>query len=271
MTVSIVCACKNREQSLSISLSSWKMFSEVSEIIIVDWNSDTEIDYFTSLDKRIKVIRVSNQKYFNQPQPLNLGIDFASSEKILKLDCDHILNPYYNFFEDYDLEENCCISGINNNLYDVYKGIYGVLYINKKDFLKVNGFDENMGRYYSFEDDQILIRLKLLGIKIKKIIPESNRIIHLPHPHIKKVENFEGSYNSTEIKKYEQKIREELSQKYSGDSLDRKVSILLAVEHNKKNMEIYGKFNSKNTFIERIHKWDINKVNSQYYVASPKL
>lgn len=270
MSISIVCACKNREQSLTISLNSWIMFSEVSEIIIVDWSSDIEIDHLSSLDKRIKIIRVSDQKYFNQPQPLNLAVDFSSSEKILKLDCDHILNPYYNFFDDYILEENCCISGINNNSSEVYKGIFGLLYIRKKDFLMVNGFNENMGKYYSFEDDEILMRLRKVGISTKKIIPESNRVIHLPHPHIKKVENFEGTYNSIEIKNYELKVRNELSKKYSGDSLERKISILLASEHNKKNIEIYGRIGSNNILTERLHKWNINKINSQYYVAIPK-
>jgi Holliday junction resolvase RusA-like endonuclease len=269
MSVSIICACKNREKSLIISLNTWIMFPEVSEIIIVDWSSDVPINHLTSLDKRIKIVTVPNQKYFNQPQPLNLASDIASSDKLLKLDCDHILNPYYNFFEDYVLEENSCISGINHIKNDLYRGIFGLLYIRKKDFLRVNGFNEKMGKYYSFEDDEILGRLKLSGMSIKKIIPQSNRVIHLPHPYSKRVENFEGTYNNPEMEEYEQKIREDLSEKYDSDILDKKISVLLALEHNKKNRQIYGKV--EDIVVKRLYEWNVNKIDSQNYTALPKL
>jgi len=269
MSVSIVCACRNREQALTISLNSWIMFDEVSEIIIVDWNSDNSINHLTSLDSRIKIITVPNQKYFNQPQPLNLAVDFSSSENILKLDCDHLLNPYYNFFKDYKLEENSCICGINYAKNDLYKGIFGLLYVSKKNFLDVNGYNEEMGKYYSFEDDEILARLKLSGVDVKKIIPESNRVIHLAHPYAKKVENFEGNHSSDELKEYEKQMKIELSGKYNKNILDKKVSILLAAEHNKKNREQYGKV--KNIFVERLYAWNITKIDSQRYTAVPKL
>ena len=45
--VSIITACKNRVNSLKVSLSSWIQFDEVKEIIIVDWSSDEPINYLT--------------------------------------------------------------------------------------------------------------------------------------------------------------------------------------------------------------------------------
>jgi len=36
MSVSLICACKNRIESLKISLSSWLLFEEITEIVIVD-------------------------------------------------------------------------------------------------------------------------------------------------------------------------------------------------------------------------------------------
>ena len=67
MNVSLICACKNRNAPLKISLSSWLLFKEITEIIIVDWSSDESLRELTDWDERIKVINVPNQTYFNQP------------------------------------------------------------------------------------------------------------------------------------------------------------------------------------------------------------
>ena len=77
MSVSLICACKNRIDALRISLNSWVKFEEITEIIVTDWNSDEPIDFLLDIDPRIKIVRVSDQKYFNQPQPLNIALDLA--------------------------------------------------------------------------------------------------------------------------------------------------------------------------------------------------
>ena len=71
MSVSIISACKNRGKSLSISIASWIQFDEVDEIIVTDWNSDEPIDHLTRLSKKIKIVSVKNEPYFNQPQPIH--------------------------------------------------------------------------------------------------------------------------------------------------------------------------------------------------------
>ena len=101
MSVSLICACKNRKAPLKISLSSWLLFKEITEIIIVDWSSDESLRELIHLDPRIKVINVPNQIYFNQPQPLNLAAKISTGDYILKVDTDYILNPYHDFFGHY--------------------------------------------------------------------------------------------------------------------------------------------------------------------------
>lgn len=270
MSISLVCACKDREPSLTISLTTWLMFDEISEIIIVDWSSNKSINHFTEWDERIKIINVPNQKYFNQPQPLNLAVDISSSKKILKVDCDHLFNPYYNFFNDYVIDEKSCICGNNVRREDVYRGLWGLLYITKENFLKVGGYNEEMGEYYSFEDDEILSRLKSCGVKIKKIIPEAHRVLHLPHPDLKRIENFKGNSVSLIINEFEKECREELSKTYNGIVLEKKISILLAAKHNELNRRAYNK-NQLDFYHKRKYNWNIEKINSQYYVATPKL
>ena len=101
MSISLICACKNRDESLKVSLSSWILKEEITEIIIVDWSSDNSLSYLSEWDDRIKIITVQNQKYFNQPQPLNLAASIAKGDYILKVDTDYLFNPYYNFFDNY--------------------------------------------------------------------------------------------------------------------------------------------------------------------------
>ena len=199
MNVSIITACKNRSKPLSISLQSWLLFDEVKEIIIVDWSSDESISHLTKLDSRIKVITVPNKKYFNQPQPLNLAASIATGDSILKFDVDHVINPYWNFFESYPIDENTFASGTPNykspeyvdengtsmvdyrnmpfhqvvdycNVYsEYYKSLFGMLHVTRNNFLKCGGFNEDLGEFYGFEDQELQIRLESLGLNHTKI------------------------------------------------------------------------------------------------------
>ena len=223
MNVSVICACKNRYDALRVSLNSWLAFDEIKEIIIVDWSSDEPINHLTKLDKRIKIIRVENEKYFNQPQPLNLAASLATGDYILKLDCDYIINPYFPFFESYLIDNNSFLCGQDSyeckheywdenlgayavNFYGMdvgelmkyahsyspyFKFLTGLCFVTRENYWKVGGYDERMGKYYAFEDDQMTKRLTMMGLECKKL-EQNHTLIHIPHPDKKRYENFEG-------------------------------------------------------------------------------
>ena len=150
--VSVICACKNRCEALKVSLVSWLNFDIIKEIIIVDWNSSKSIRDFTNIDERIKIVQVSNEDYFNQPQPLNLAARLVSKKFLLKMDTDYILNPYYNFFDSYTVGESNFVYGpsniedknIESNPY--FKYLRGLLYIETKFYNEVGGYNENLGK-----------------------------------------------------------------------------------------------------------------------------
>ena len=229
MNISLICACKNRVDALKVSLSSWLLFDEIKEIIIVDWSSDKPFNYLTKLDPRIKIVRVSDQVYFNQPQPLNLAISLATQEYILKVDTDYLLNPYHNFFNKYSVDEYSFVSGQHNfsspeyvdpdtglvmidrtnmsldelreyfNSYSHYfKYLNGLLLVKRENILKIGGYNESLTKYYAFEDDEICKRLELLDLQHKKIDFDYT-LIHLPHPDTKRFENFKG-FNESHFK-----------------------------------------------------------------------
>ena len=288
MTVSLICACKNRNQPLQIALTSWLLIPEITEIIIVDWSSDEALAPLTKLDSKIKVITVGNQKYFNQPQPLNLAASIATGDYILKVDCDYIFSPYYNFFDTYQIDENSFVSGKHNiknheifdgkdyvvdpskmslseiveyvNSYSpIFKHLIGLLFVSRDNFLKVGGYNEKLGKYYAFEDDEIFHRLRVLGLKEKKLNFDYN-VIHIPHPDKKRIENFEG-YNSQQLDKIKNTL----------DVGDEKVKqwdaeYILTMEHIEENKKIAPL--TDEYYVKSRTQWNIQKIDEQNYYAN---
>jgi len=293
MSISVICACKNRKQALRVSLNSWVNYKEIGEIIIVDWSSEEDLQDFISIDERIKIIRVNDKQYFNQPQPLNLALSLASGDRILKLDTDYVMNPYYNFFdtECYFIDDNSFVSGkipykspevwseelqafaINKselshseladyyNTYNVYyKYLTGLLYVKKENLLRIGGYNENLGKYYAFEDDEIFQRLELLGLEHKKLYYD-HRFHHIPHPDAKRTEHFEG-YNDEQLN---QTLRYNLEPYYQGQELEWQIEYAISMAHIKRNKEIISEITE--SYVEPKTKWNIQQTHNRYYLA----
>ena len=298
MNVSLICACKNRYDALRVSLNSWLAFKEIKEIIIVDWSSDEPINHLTKLDKRIKVIRVENEKYFNQPQPLNLAASIATGDYILKVDCDYIINPYLPFFEMYSIDENSFLCGqdsyectheywdenmeayaINFHNMDVgelmkyshsyspyFKYLTGLCFVTKENYWKVGGYDERMGKYYAFEDDQIVKRLTMMGLECKKI-NQDHSLIHIPHPDKKRYENFEGYGEDTNDNSIEN-VKRKIADPNISDSDRWNLEYLLAKMNVEENEKLFSDL--EHYYIDRIYDWEVINIDNQNYYATRK-
>lgn len=281
--VSLICACKNRLESLKVSLSSWLLFDSIKEIIIVDWDSEEPIHSLNQLDPRIKVIRVNNKKYFNLAQPLNLAASQATGDYILKVDTDYIINPYYNFFESYSVDETCFVSGDHDSPELVYgpdqNGEYtidmaknefmnvvdyvncfsqyfrylrGMLYVSRENFLKVNGYNESIDTY-GFEDGDMETKLKSLGLTHKKISYDHS-LIHIPHSDKKRIENCKYDLYD------EREIRSNLSNYYSGHILEAQTYYGVVSRLVQKNGDASRRKGCKIT-------WKIDQIDDQNCVA----
>ena len=274
MTISIISACGNRGKALSISIASWIQFDEVDEIIVTDWNSDEPIDHLTELDSRIKIITVPNEKYFNQPQPLNLAASLAKSEYLLKLDSDTVMNPYFNFFDNHTIDNQSFLTGTDYTgklisklgIYQKYpyiKPLWGTLYVTKENYLKIGGYNENMGKYAAWEDTEIFERLLLLGLNHVEIKFDLKTLFSLPHSSKKRVENFQAY---EEDKNLQIIIREHVK-KYNNVDDDNVVHKLILEKHNKINLKKYKSKDKTSYYIEPVVEWDLQQVSPQHYVA----
>lgn len=229
------------------------MFKEIDEIIIVDWTSENPLEYLIELDPRIKVVRVDDEKYFNQPQPLNLAASIATQKQLLKFDIDYVLNPYYNFFNHYQIDDHSFLCGENecdDKKEQFYKSLWGLLYVSKKNFLEVGGYNENMGSCYSFEDEELNIRFCNFGLQKKLITCEKNTVFHIPHPNSKRIENFKSS----SLYKFDWKSKGELTADF------------LANQNNQYNR---NKFLPKDDefYIKPKLSWEISRISPQIYKA----
>lgn len=218
--ISIICGVKNRTNALSVSLASWLLCERVSEIIIVDWSSDIPIHTNITRDHRVKVIRVEGQEYFNLSACYNLAASFVTNDFLLKMDCDYVINPYYDFFENLP-DENTFITGhwsLNPSPFFLY--LNGLVFTLTKHFKEIKGYNENLVDY-GYDDDDLYNRLNSIGLNRKLITLDKTKIFHIPHPDSKRTENYKNkntknshSANRQKSNRFSLKYKWEIEKKY---------------------------------------------------------
>jgi glycosyltransferase involved in cell wall biosynthesis len=132
--VSIVSVTMNRHDNLISSLHTW-LELPIKEIIIIDWCSDNKIEEFIptylKLNKNYKIIKFYYVEGFNTwvlTWAFNLGFNLATSEYILKIDADIIIDN--NFFN---------LNIIPDNKLIFFRGCWqqsNEMYINGQFFIK---------------------------------------------------------------------------------------------------------------------------------------
>ena len=265
MEVSLICACKNRIKPLTVSLSSWLLCDEIQEIIIVDWDSDQSISFLARQDPRIKIVRVNHEKYFNQPQPLNLALKLCTKESVIKVDTDYVFSPYFNFFDAYKIDDQTFVCGdkesiSEDNNIQFYKYLRGLLFVKTKFLHEVGGYNENMGEYYAGEDSEIEMRLKMYGLGEKKINLDYT-LIHLPHGDIDRVKNFKAFTYDT-INNSVRATMPDLPE----EQLYYNFNYALAQTHINQNIISYCS-SIDHYYVKPKVNWNIIKVDEQYYFA----
>jgi hypothetical protein len=193
--IGVVTACMNRPEMLNVSIQSWLNCEWVDEIVIVDWNSTESLKHLEVLDQRVRVVRVEDEEYFNIGRAYNLAVESSTCEKILKLDVDYILNPYYNFNEIVELKPGAFITGnIKDDTLDNNAGfvgfLNGLIYMYRQNFLDVNGYDNQEN--YGWDDDALYSKLLNHGLKRELLDLKDHKFVyHNPHDDAERVKHYE--------------------------------------------------------------------------------
>lgn len=182
--ISLVVACMDREDHLIQCLESWMGLSLITEIVLVDYSSEIPLEMNSKIQKwinsgQIKLIRVEGESIFNLGKAYNIAFDFATNDKILKVDCDHL-----------------CLNGdwldnLNSLSYDSHECFFirgdwrfghsmsGLLFCDKRDFV----FYREDLTGWGFDDLDLAKRILETKPRIKEVIWSDARLFvsHINH------------------------------------------------------------------------------------------
>lgn len=164
--ISAIISSMNRTDRLIQMLPSWAKIESIKDIVVVDWSSKDAISENKDIQEilknfnKIKIVRVEGQKYFHLGKSYNLGYQFTDEQSkiLLKLDVDYVsINGEW-------IKTLATQNGILNKyficgLWRFSKSSSGFLLVNKRDFQKVNGYNENFESIWGYDDQDIQERL----------------------------------------------------------------------------------------------------------------
>lgn len=170
--ISIFSVCMNRNKNLLENIESWLTHPSVDEVVIVDWSSTTPVretlKEFVDHEKLI-IVRVHYQREWILTVSFNLAARFTTRSTILKMDADNLLHR--DFFQKHPLSEDTRIfyaGDYKKATVESEKYLNGLLWIHRKHFFMVNGYNENITTY-GWDDDDIKNRLSEQGLEEKCI------------------------------------------------------------------------------------------------------
>lgn len=179
--ISIVTCAMNRTENLLRALPSWLKFSNIDEIIIVDWSSKYPVELslkendFT--DPRINVVRVDGEPRWILSYAFNIGFRCASREKILKVDADIMLMD--DFFEKNSMpSQDNFVAGDHRLAKQGQEHINGFIFATRDSLALVGGYNEYITKY-GWDDDDLYNRLIKAGYRRDNVLPDT--LYHIPH------------------------------------------------------------------------------------------
>ena len=214
--ISAVISSMNRTDRLIRMLPTWAKIDEITDIVVVDWSSKDPISEYKNIQEilknfnKIKIVRVDGQKYFHLGKSYNLGYQFTDEKNkiLLKLDVDY-LSINGEWIKTLRTENGNLHKYYICGLYRFCKSSSGFLLLNKKDFQKVNGYNENFESIWGYDDQDIQKRL------LESYEPNDpnypfrqiffwnfeNFIYHIPHSDELRTENYINNITNDQINK----------------------------------------------------------------------
>lgn len=182
---SIITACMNREHHLEKSLPTW-LAANPDEIIIVDWNSKGSIKKLIEKypTDKIKLISINNVNQWVLTKSFNLAAQYTSYDTLLKLDCDSIIDE--DFFLYHQISGNYYFAGDwKKSKDDNERHTNGIIYVKRKDFFLVGGYNELITTY-GYDDCDLYKRLERIS---KRLLINLATVKHLEHSNKDRIIN----------------------------------------------------------------------------------
>ncbi len=214
--ISAVISSMNRTDRLIRMLPTWAEIDEIKDIVVVDWSSKDPISENKDIQEilknfnKTKIVRVDGQKYFHLGKSYNLGYQFTDEQNkiLLKLDVDYV-SMNGEWIKTLAIENNFLKNYFICGLFRFHKSSSGFLLLNKRDFQKVNVYNENFKSIWGYDDQDIQERL------LKSYEPNNpnylfrqiffwnfgNFVYHIPHLDELRTENYINNTTNDQINK----------------------------------------------------------------------
>lgn len=207
---SVATSIMNRNGRVIRCLRSWVEWEGCHELVLVDWSSRCPVEKFLNkekfFNKKIKIIRVDEEKYFSRSKSFNLAIRNCTYNNIIKIDIDYELTNK-KILETYlkNVSQSKCFAYAKG-----VKHFTGFCAFGIADFEKVGGYNESLGDW-GYEDRDLYSRLAKEGLSELVIKKPKKFLHHIPHSASKSVENHKNK-NKKETEVRNIKLCEEKSQ-----------------------------------------------------------
>lgn len=161
-TVAIITTCKDRLHHLQRTLPAM-VAQKPDEVIVVDYDCPQHAgDWVEAHVPRVQVVRNPGAHGFNLGRARNLGAAETSSQWLLFVDADVVIQPGLIETLRAGVETGAFYTPQPANSADAQ--LFGSLCCRTRDFVSVRGYDE-MIEGWGFEDQDLRERLKLLGLR----------------------------------------------------------------------------------------------------------
>lgn len=194
-TISFCIVCMNRlcqlKQTLLQNIND-NIDYEGVEFVLLDYNS-TDGLYEWAKDNLSAYIASGILNYyqtrepqkFNHSHSKNVAFKLAKGEIICNINADHFVGPNFAIYVNQIFSKwpKSVITTINDSIsHKINRNpgdVYGKMCVRKKDFLKINGYDERM-HGYGFEDVDFVNRIELSGAR-RIIINQPQFLKYISH------------------------------------------------------------------------------------------
>jgi hypothetical protein len=205
--VTIIGACMDRNQNLGQVVESWFDCVGISQIVLIDWSSCAPVldGLFELIQKttrrniKLTIVRIHDQKKWVLSLAYNLAARMADRKTthFLKMDSDYKISS--DFLQCHPMNSHEFYTGNWKNAKTPNeKHLNGFIYVTKKDFFRVNGYNEYI-QSYGWDDTDLYERLKTTNRMIQKDI-RFDKICHLEHSDVLRLQHSLNENVSTSFK-----------------------------------------------------------------------
>ncbi|CAN8063819.1 unnamed protein product [Agarophyton chilense] len=196
--VSLTAVCMGRHETLKKTVPAWLSVEDVDEIVLVDWSSEPPLeDVVRQIDggDRVKIIRVEGEDTWVLSRAYNLAINSTSYSNVIRTDCDYevgkgFVSAHAELIRQAEKRSAVTTAKGEASGKHYYAGNYnlardenevhlnGAVFIRRKDFLDVGGYDERI-QTYGWDDEDLYNRLGEAGLKKRNI--SYDHVSHVKH------------------------------------------------------------------------------------------